>query len=351
MPERMAITGATGFVGSAVARCFLQAGYPVRVLLRSQSPRDNLAGLDVETVCADLKEPRDLAAALKGCRGLVHVAADYRLFVPDPAPLYRVNVDGTRTLMQAALTAGVQRIVYTSSVAVLGHCDNGTPADEDTPSALSDMIGHYKRSKFLAETEVMRLVHDAQLPAIIVNPSTPVGPRDLKPTPTGRMVLDAARGRMPAYLDTGLNVVHVDDVARGHLYAYQRGQISRRYILGGDNLPLKEIFTLIARLAGRRPPRLRLAPGALTLFAWLAERWARLAGTTPRLTRDELAMARHPMSYSSARAERELGYVHRPAEAAFRDALVWFAEHGRLRPLTGLEPGGSHSTRQGAAPR
>lgn len=342
MSERVAITGATGFIGSAVARAFLQAGYRVRALLRAHSARDNLAGLDVETAVVDLAAPGDLLTALAGCRGLVHVAADYRLFVPDPAPLYRVNVDGTRALMQAALAAGVQRIVYTSSVAVLGHRDDHKPADETTPAQLAGMIGHYKRSKFLAEAEVMQLVNNNGLPAVIVNPSAPVGPGDIKPTPTGRMVLEAARGRMPAYLDTGLNIAHVMDVAQGHVRAYQRGEIGRRYILGGDNLALREIFTLIARLAGRRPPRLRLAPGLLMPVAWCAERWARLTHGVPRLTRDELAMARHPMYYSSARAERELGYTHRPAEAAFRDALAWFAVHGRLplaaRPGFKLSP-------------
>ena len=335
MPERVAITGATGFIGSAVARTFLAAGYIVRVLLRAQSRRDNLAGLDVEIANMDLGEPRDLAHAWVDCQGLVHAAADYRLFVPDPESLYRVNVDGTRVLMRAALAAGIQRIVYTSSVAVLGHCAEAAPADEDTPANLADMIGHYKRSKFMAEAEVSRLVHAQSLPAMIVNPTAPVGPRDLKPTPTGRMLLDAARGRMPAYLDTGLNIVHVDDVAEGHRLAYERGRIGRRYILGGDNLSLLEIFTAIARLAGVRPPRFKLAPGPLMPLAWLAETWARLTGSTPRLTRDELNMARHPMYYSSARAEHELGYTHQPAEAAFRDALAWYAEHGYWQPRQG----------------
>lgn len=335
MPERVAITGATGFVGSAVARAFLAAGYAVRVLRRAHSTLDNLAGLEIETAIADLAEPQNFSVALAGCTGLIHVAADYRLFVPDPAPLYRVNVDGTRALMQAALAVGVRRIVYTSSVAVLGRRDDGAPADEDTPATLADMIGHYKRSKFLAESEVWQLIAHAALPAVIVNPSAPVGPRDNKPTPTGKMVLDTARGRMPAYLDTGLSIVHVDDVAAGHVGAYERGQIGRRYILGGENLSLKDIFTTLARLAGVRPPRLRLAPGPLMPVAWLAETWARLTGTLPRLTRDELNMARHPMYYSSVRAERELGYTHRPAEAAFRDALGWFAEHGYWKPRHG----------------
>ncbi|MGH8280052.1 MAG: hopanoid-associated sugar epimerase [Gammaproteobacteria bacterium] len=330
MPERVAITGATGFIGSAVVREFLHAGYRVRALLREQSSRENLAGLDVEIATLDLQSPGDGAAALVDCDGLVHVAADYRLFVTDSVPLYRVNVDGTRALMQAALTARLRRIVYTSSVAVLGHRDTRLPADEDTPATLADMIGHYKRSKFLAEAEVLRLVNAAQLPAVIVNPSAPVGPRDLKPTPTGRMVLDAARGRMPAYLDTGLNIVHVEDVAHGHRLAYERGVRGRRYILGGDNMPLKEILSLLAHLAGRSAPRFKLAPGPLLPLAALAETWARLTHTTPRLTRDELAMARRPMYYTSARAERELGYTHRPAEYALRDALAWFAAHGRL---------------------
>ncbi|MDE2139527.1 MAG: NAD-dependent epimerase/dehydratase family protein [Gammaproteobacteria bacterium] len=335
MPERVAITGATGFVGSAVTRAFLNAGYAVRVLVRNSSPRALLAGLEVEITEADLAAPQTLSAALAGCTGLVHVAADYRLFVTDPASLYRVNVDGTRALMQAALMHGVRRVVYTSSVAALGYRADAAPADEDTPAALTDMIGHYKRSKFLAEAEVSRLAAESGLPAVIVNPSAPVGPRDLKPTPTGRMVLEAARGRMPAYLDTGLNIVHVDDVALGHLYAYQRGQVGRRYILGGENLSLKDIFTALAQLAGVRPPRIKLAPGLLMPLAWLAETAARLTATTPRLTRDELHMARHPMYYSSARAERELGYSHRPAAAAFHDALAWYAEHGYLQPRPG----------------
>ncbi|MBU6421923.1 MAG: NAD-dependent epimerase/dehydratase family protein [Gammaproteobacteria bacterium] len=347
MPERVAITGATGFVGAAVARAFRKAGYTVRVLLRASSPRDALAGLEVETTDADLAVPQTFGAALGGCQGLVHVAADYRLFVTDARPVYRINVDGTRALMQAALAANIRRIVYTSSVAVLGHRTDGAPADEDAGSTLADMLGHYKRSKFLAETEVSRLVTGSHLPAVIVNPSAPVGPGDRRPTPTGRMVLDTARGRMPAYLNTGLNIVHVDDVAEGHRLAYERGQIGRRYILGGENLSLLAVFTAIARLASVRPPRFRLAPGPLMPLAWLAEVAARLTGTTPRLTRDELNMARHPMYYSSARAERELGYTHRPAEDAFRDALAWYAEHGYWQPRRGewSQP------RVGAAPR
>ena len=338
MAERVLITGATGFLGSAVARAFVAAGYRVRVTLRSGSPRGNLADLEAETAVADLADPASMGAALEGCGGLVHVAADYRLFVPDPTPMYCINVEGTRELMKAAQAAGVSRIVYTSSVAVLGHREDDAPADETTPSTQDDMIGHYKRSKFLAEAAVRHLVKEDGLPAVIVNPSAPVGPRDIKPTPTGRMVLDAARGRMPAYLDTGLNIVHVDDAAAGHLAAYDRGRVGERYILGGDNLALSEILALIARLMGRRPPRLRLEPGPLVPLAWCAEAWARITGTRPFFTRDQLAMARHPMYYSSHKAERELGYNHRPAEQAFADAIDWFAGHERLSlPSGGLQ--------------
>lgn len=343
MAGRVLVTGATGFVGSAVARAFAHAGYRVRALVRAGSPPGNLAGVEAEVALGDLTQPATLGPALADCDGLVHVAADYRLFVPRPQAMYAVNVEGTRELMRAALRAGVRRIVYTSSVAVLGRRADGAPADEETAAELPEMIGHYKRSKFLAEAEVARLVDQAGLPAVIVNPSTPVGPRDSRPTPTGRMVLECARGRMPAYVDTGLNVVHVDDVAEGHRLAYERGQAGRRYVLGGDNLALAEIFALIARLMGRRPPRIRLAPQVLVPLAWAAEAWARLAGVRPLVTRDELAMARHRMYFTSARAERELGYAHRPAESAVADALEWFSAAGRLRrgPVAGLHSGAS----------
>lgn len=330
MPERVLVTGATGFVGSAVTRAFVRAGYRVRVLARTESKRDNLTGIDVESVRGDLCEPDSLRAALAGCDGLVHTAADYRLFVPDPAPLYAVNVGGTRALMEAALASGCRRVVHCSSVAVLGHRAKGAPADETTGAPLAEMVGPYKRSKHLAEAAMADLLGRG-LPAVIVNPTAPVGPRDARPTPTGRMVLEAARGRMPAYLDTGLNIVHVDDVGEGHLLAYQRGRVGERYILGGDNLTLAEIFADIARLAGQRAPRLRLPAAPLVPLAWFAEGWARLTRTSPRLTRDELAMARHPMYFTSAKAERELGYVHRPAQQAFADALAWFAARGMLR--------------------
>src|SRR5215212_7565522 len=229
------VTGATGFVGAAVARILLKAGHRVRVLARPESDRRNLAGLAVEVTQGSLEDATSLAAAVAGCRYLFHVAADYRLWVPDPAAMFRANVDGTRALMLAALAAGVERIVYTSSVAVLGIVSGGL-ADEETPSRAEDMIGPYKLSKFRAEEAVRELIEEQGLPAVIVNPSTPIGPGDIKPTPTGRLIVEAARGRMPVFVDTGLNLAHVDDVALGHLLAARSGQVGRRYILGGENL-------------------------------------------------------------------------------------------------------------------
>lgn len=334
MTERILVTGATGFVGAAVARAFADAGYRVRALVRDPARGQALREAGMDIVAGDLARPESLEPALDGCTCLAHVAADYRLFVPDPAPLYRVNVDGTKALLHAARNTGIERVVYTSSVATLGHRENGAPADETTEGRLEDMVGHYKRSKFLAEQAVREVTEDTDLHVTIVNPSAPVGPGDIKPTPTGRMVLDAARGRMLAWLDTGLNIVHVDDVGEGHRLALEHGKSGERYILGGENLALRDIFTTIAALAGRSPPRIKLAPGPLVPLARLAEGWAHLSRTTPLLTRDELAMARHVMYYDSRKAERELGYTHRPAEAAFRDALCWFAADGRLSPDT-----------------
>src|SRR5215469_14666035 len=250
------VTGASGFVGSAVVRRLLAAGRRVRVLLRPSSERANVAGLDVDIRLGSLEDHASMRSALAGCGALFHVAADYRLWVRDPAAMHRANVDGTRALMEAALAAQVERVVYTSSVATLGLTRDGTAADETTPSTLADMVGPYKRSKFLAEEAVKELVRKKRLPAVIVNPSTPIGPRDVKPTPTGRLILEAAAGRMPAYVDTGLNLVHVDDVADGHLLAEARGAIGERYILGGEDLELGEILRRIARIVGRKPPRL-----------------------------------------------------------------------------------------------
>lgn len=330
MIGRVLITGATGFVGSAVARAFLKSGYMVRAFVRPDSDLRNLNGLDLEMAVGDLARPDSFPSALSGCSGLVHVGADYRLFVPHASAMYKTNVEGTKRLLEEAVRQKVDKIVYTSSVATIGHRSDNYPADESVKASEDEMIGPYKRSKFLAEQWVGKFSWSVDPDVVIVNPSTPVGPRDIKPTPTGRMVYEAARGRTPAYIDTGLNVVHVDDVAEGHRLAYERGQNAQRYILGGDNLSLKEIFELIARLSGRRPPMVRLAPSLLIPVAVIAELWALITGRAPFVSRDELAMAKRSMYFDSSKAERELGYSHRIAELAFRDALAWAGSTGRL---------------------
>ncbi len=319
---RALVTGATGFVGAAVTRALLGAGWEVRVLVRAGSSRVNIEELAVECVLGDLADLPALERALSGCDALFHVAAEYRLWTRTPARLYQHNVEGTRNVLTAAARLRVPRIVYTSSVATLG-LRVDSPADESVAASLADMIGHYKRSKFLAEQWVLESAR-AGMPVVIVNPSTPVGPGDIKPTPTGRLVLDAARGRMPAYVDTGLNIVHVDDVAQGHLLAWQHGRTGERYILGGTDLSLREILTIIARLVGRTPPRVRL-PLALALpLACGAEAWAHLTGRETRITLDGVRMARHRMYFSSAKAAADLGYRWRPAEQALADAVRWF---------------------------
>jgi dihydroflavonol-4-reductase len=326
---RAIVTGATGFVGAAVARALLNAHWQVRVLARSGSDRSNLRALPVDVHEGDLNQPDSLKPALEGCEALFHVAADYRLGARDPAPLYRTNVEGTRAILAAARAAGVKRIVYTSSVATVGIPKDGTPGEEATPVTLENMIGHYKRSKFLAE-DVVRDAARAGAPVVIVSPSTPVGPGDVKPTPTGQLVLDAAAGRMPAYVDTGLNIVHVDDVAAGHLLAYERGRPGERYILGGQDMTLREILAQIATLVGRSPPRIRLPYGAVLPMAYVAEGVAKLTGRSGRLTLEGVRMSRKRMFFSSAKAMRELGYSWRAPALAFEDAIRWFRETGRL---------------------
>ncbi|MBV8335682.1 MAG: NAD-dependent epimerase/dehydratase family protein [Alphaproteobacteria bacterium] len=328
-PGLCLVTGATGFVGSAVARALLGAGHPVRVLVRPNSDRRNLAGLCVELAEGSLEDSESLARAVAGCRYVFHVAADYRLWVPDPAPMFRANVEGTRDLLSGAISAGVERVVYTSSVATLGLVPEGS-ADEETSSSVEDMIGPYKRSKFAAEEVVRRLVAERGLPAVIVNPSTPVGPRDVKPTPTGRLILEAARGRMPGYMDTGLNIVHVDDVAAGHLAAAELGRVGERYILGGENMSLQQILSEVAQLIGSRPPRIRVSHTVAYPVAVGAELMARATGREPFITLDGVRMARKRMYFSSAKACRELGYRPRPAREAIADSIAWFSANGYL---------------------
>jgi dihydroflavonol-4-reductase len=326
---RALVTGATGFVGAAVARALGAAGWQVRALVRSGSNRSNLLELAVEVAEGDLADVASLERALEGCTGLFHAAADYRLGARNPAPLYLTNVEGTRNILQAARRCGVARTVYTSSVATIGIPSDGSPGDERTPVALSHMIGHYKRSKYLAE-EVVREAARMGMPVVIVNPSTPVGPGDIKPTPTGQLVLDAASGRMPAYVDTGLNVVHVDDVAAGHLAAYERGRAGERYILGGEDMTLRMILGEIAQLVGRKQPRIRLPYAVVLPMAYLAEGVAAVTGRSGRLTLEGVRMSRKRMYFSSAKAVSELGYRWRPPLAAFADAVQWFRERGRL---------------------
>ena len=323
------VTGATGFLGSAVARVLLDRGEAVRVLVRRESDRRNIDGLEVELAEGDLNDPQSLRDAVKGCAALYHAAADYRLWAKDPDELYETNVTATRNLLLLASQAGVERIVYTSSVATLGREPSGRPADEQTPVTIGNMTGHYKRSKFLAEEDVKRLVRDEQIPVVIVNPSTIIGPRDIRPTPTGRMVEEAARGNIPAFVDTGLNVVHVDDVATGHVQAFEHGQIGERYVLGGENMMLRDILAEIATLVGRSPPRIRLPRAAVLPIAYIAEFAARIRGSTvePLVTVDGIKMSKTFMFFSSDKAKGAIGYSPRPAREALADAVAWLRTH------------------------
>lgn len=325
------VTGATGFVGSAVVRALLAQGANVRVLVRPGSDRRNLDGLDIAICEGDLMRPDSLSAALAGCEGLFHVAADYRLWARDPDAMFRANVEGTRTVLGMAHAAGVKRAVYTSSVAVLGIDQSGLPADEDTPVTYRDMIGVYKQSKYRAEEAALKVIEETGLDCVIVNPSTPIGPRDIKPTPTGRLVVEAASGRMPAYVDTGLNVAHVDDVAHGHLLAFEKGVKGQRYILGGDDMTLREILHTVAGQAGVKPPVLEIPRAPIYPLAWAAEMWCTVTGRgEPFATVDGLRMSKKKMFFSSVRAEEKLGYRHRPGADALADAVLWFRQNGYI---------------------
>ena len=328
---RVVVTGATGFVGSAVVRSLLTAGYPVRALCRTTSRRNNLAGLDVDFVDGDICDAGAVARAMAGARYVVHAAADYRLWARDRDAMMLTNVAGTRTVMEAALHAGVERIVYTSSVATLALRSNGEAADETVPLTEVAAVGAYKRSKVVAERLVDMMIARDALPAVIVNPSTPIGPRDIKPTPTGRIIVEAACGRMPGFVDTGLNLVHVDDVATGHVAALERGNVGERYILGGENVLLADMLRDIAHLVGRSPPRMKLPRGPLYPIAAAAEIIATMTRREPFLTLDGLRMSKHHMFFTSAKAERELGYRSRPYLEGLRDAVDWFRAAGYLR--------------------
>ena len=325
------VTGASGFVGSAVVKCLVRAGYDVRALIRPTSSRVNLADPKVEIAEGNLRDAPSLERAMKGVRFLFHVAADYRLWARNPDDIVRTNVEGTRSVMAAAQRAGVERIVYTSSVATLATRPNRAPSDETFPLDASVAVGAYKYSKVVAERLVEAMVAKGNLPAIIVNPSTPIGPGDVRPTPTGRIIIEAAAGRMPGFVDTGLNLVHVDDVAAGHLAALRTGRIGERYILGGQDVLLGDLLAAIARVVGRSPPKLRLPRALIFPIAYGAEAIAHFTGREPFVTTTGLRLAKDRMFFSSAKAERELGYRARPYSEAIADAIHWFRQNGYLK--------------------
>ncbi len=319
------ITGATGFLGNSIARALQKTGAEIKLLIRKSSNTSTIQDIEAEKFVGDIQDPSSIKNALRGCNHLYHVAADYRLWARRSKDLYDNNVLGTKNIMLGALEGGIERVVYTSSVATIGVTKDGAVSDESTQSKLSDMIGHYKRSKFLAEKEVDRLIRTEGLPAVIVNPSTPIGPRDAKPTPTGRIILDAINGRMPAYVNTGLNIAHVDDIATGHILAFQRGAVGERYILGGEDLTLKEILFYVAKASGGRPPRICLPRQLIFPIAYISEFWAWLTnGPAPQATVEGLKMAAYQMYFSSDKARRELNYKSRSAVTAIEDATKWF---------------------------
>jgi len=332
--DKVLVTGVSGFVGSAVARALLQRGLAVTALVRASSPRTNLAGLPLDVAVGDMTDQASVEVAAKGARYLFHVAADYRIWARDPEEIVRANREGTLAVMRAAKAAGVERIVYTSSVATLGvapGADKNAPADETHPLTPETAVGAYKRSKVIAERLVEQMVAEEGLPAVIVNPSTPIGPRDVKPTPTGRIIVEAAMGKSPAFVDTGLNLAHVDDVAEGHLLALDKGRIGERYILGGQDVTLRQMFADIAQLAGRKPPTVELPRGPLYPLAHIFEAVAQITGKEPQLTVDALNMSKRRMFFTSAKAEAELGYRARAYREAIADAMTWFREHGYIK--------------------
>ncbi len=321
------VTGGTGFVGRAVVMELLAAGREVRVLARHPN-HQALAGLKVEVARGDLRDPASLAAAVKGCHRVFHVAADYRLWVPDPEVMYAVNVQGTEDLLTAAAETGITRMVYTSTVGTLGNPGDGTPGTEDTPVTLADMVGHYKRSKFLAEQAVLEAARQG-LPVVLVHPSAPVGPWDSRPTPTGQMIVDFIKGRMPAYLETGLNLVHIRDVAQGHLLAEEKGRVGEKYILGHQNLSLSQIFQILSEITDIPAPRVRLPFWHILALSYLDEFWAtHVSQKPPRMPVAAVKMAKKFMYFDSSKAIRELALPQTPVRQALQDAVTWFKKQG-----------------------
>ena len=327
MAMKVLVTGSTGFIGAAVTRHLLARGLDVRVLVRPASDMGNLQGLPVERSPGELRDPGSLRRALSGCRQLYHVAAHYALWASDPQIFYDINVTGTRHLMEAAREAGVERIVYTSTIGAIGLPAGGGLGTEETPVSVHQMTGHYKRSKFLAEQEVQKLAHEG-LPVIIVNPSAPVGARDIKPTPTGQIIVDFMKRRMKAYIETGMNLVDVDDVAQGHLLAMEKGRLGERYILGNRNLSLYEVFVTLSRLTGIAAPRVKLPRASILPLAY-ANQWLSdyVTHRPPRIPLEGVKMAKYVMHYNSAKAIRELGLSQTPVESALEQAVRWFKDH------------------------
>ncbi len=325
---RIFVTGATGFVGHHVAKALASQGADLRFLVRKSSNLANLEGIPGETVVGDLLLPESYSSALKGCEAVLHVAADYRLWIRDPDTMYRPNVDGTRDLLRAARESGVRRVVYTSSVATMHFRTDGVVCNEDTPVSIDEMVGHYKRSKFLAEQQAIAAAHDGQ-EVIILNPTTPIGPNDSKPTPTGRIFVDFLNRKFPAYMDTGLNLVDVAEVARTHVDALTLGTPGRRYILGGENLTLKQILDKMSALTGIPSPTVKIPFGVAATYAFFEEIiTGRIRGKEPRATLEEVRMGRKRMFASSARAQQELGFRIAPVYPAMRTAIDWFRAHG-----------------------
>jgi dihydroflavonol-4-reductase len=320
------ITGATGFVGGAVARALVKRGIDIRVIARGGSDLQNLEGLPHELVMGDLRDQASLRTALTGCSQLYHVAAHYALWAKDPSIFYDVNVIGTRNLLEAARDVGTERIVYCSTIGAIGLPPGGGLGTEETPVSLEQMAGHYKRSKYLAEQEVLKLAK-AGLPVVIVNPSAPVGAADVKPTPTGQIVVDFMKGRMPAYIETGLNIVDVDDVAAGHLLAMEKGRTGERYILGGKNLMLREVLEILSRLSGVKAPTIELPRLAILPLAYLNLWVANMTGQPPRIPLEGVKMAKYKMHYNCSKAIRELGIPQTPPEVALEKAVRWFRDH------------------------
>jgi dihydroflavonol-4-reductase len=321
------ITGATGFIGASIVRELLKDGRAVRALVRKGSDTSNLDGLDIELWQGDLRDDDGLERGLKGCDVLYHAAADYRLWTRDPAEMYRINVDGTGAILEAALNNGLRRVVYTSSVGTLGNPGDGTPGREDTLVALTDMVGHYKKSKFQAERVAEKFI-ERGLPLVIVNPSTPVGPLDIKPTPTGKIIVDFLNRKMPAYLDTGLNIIAVEDCARGHILAEQKGGIGQKYILGNTNLTLREIFAILAEITGLSAPKVRLPYMPILLAAYVNEGLSRITGREPLIPLAGVQMAAKFMYFDSSKASRDLGLPQTPVHEALQRAVDWFRHNG-----------------------